>query len=183
MYAELHAISNFTFLRGASHPQELVEQAKELGYAALALTDECSMAGVVRAHTAALKAGLKFIVGSEFTLAGQLKIVALATSRLGYGRLCRLITRGRLAAKKGQYGLGWQDFSQGIDDCLILLMPDASLPMERLQWLAERFPERAWLGVELLKRGDDRVQLDRLRALGKQLDLPLVAAGDVHMHV
>src|SRR6056297_4113018 len=93
-YAELHCISNFTFLRGASHPAELVHQAAALGYAALALTDECSVAGVVRAWEAAREHGLKLIIGSEFRLDDGLRLVLLATDREGYGHLCRLITRG-----------------------------------------------------------------------------------------
>ena len=93
-YAELHALSAFSFLRGASLPQELVARARELGYAALALTDECSVAGVVRAHAAAKAAGLKLIIGAEFTLDDGLKCVVLAATRRGYGNLSRLITRG-----------------------------------------------------------------------------------------
>src|SRR5487761_828425 len=96
-YAELHCLTNFTFLRGASHPHELVGQAVELGYEALAVTDECSVAGVVRAHVAAKGRQLKLIIGSELRLTCGLKLVALATNRRGYGRLCRLITRGRRA--------------------------------------------------------------------------------------
>src|SRR5512142_3387586 len=102
-YAELHCLSNFTFLRGASHPHELIEQADALGYHALALTDECSVAGVVRAHMAAKCRPLQLIVGAEFRLSCGLKLVALAIDRLGYGQLCRLITRGRRAAVKGHY--------------------------------------------------------------------------------
>ena len=97
-YAELHALSNFSFLRGASHAAELIQRARELGYAALALTDECSMAGVVRAHMAAREAGLPLIIGAEFTLECGLKFVALAATRRGYGQICQLITRGRRAA-------------------------------------------------------------------------------------
>src|ERR1700758_5749628 len=102
-YAELHCLSNFTFLRGASHPHELVEQAAALGYRALALTDECSVAGVVRAHMAAKRRPLKLIIGAEFRLSCGLKFVALAIDRLGHGALWRLITRRRRAAVKGQY--------------------------------------------------------------------------------
>lgn len=105
-YAELHCISNFTFLRGASHPAELVERAAALGYAALAITDECSVAGVVRAHVAARKLGLKLIVGTELRLDDGLRLVLLAASRDGYGGICQLITRGRRAAPKGSYRLG-----------------------------------------------------------------------------
>src|SRR5215813_11836541 len=99
-YAELHCLSNFTFLRGASHPHELVERAEALGYTALALTDECSVAGVVRAHMATKNRRIKLIVGAEFRLTCGLKLAVLATSRRGYGRLCRLITRARRAAEK-----------------------------------------------------------------------------------
>src|SRR5512134_702697 len=104
-YAELHCVSNFTFLRGASHPEELVARAVELGYTALALTDECSLAGVVRAHIAARDAGLKLIIGSEFTLADGMRLVLLAPDRAAYGDLCELITCGRRGATKGSYRL------------------------------------------------------------------------------
>ena len=109
-YAELHCLTNFSFLRGASHPEELVARAVELGYAALAVTDECSVAGVVRAHVAAREHGLKLIVGSEFRLEDGLRCVLLATDRTGYGQLCRLITRARRAAEKGSYRLVRGDF-------------------------------------------------------------------------
>src|SRR5664279_105240 len=97
-YAELHCISNFTFLRGASHPEELVVQAHKQGCAALAITDECSLAGVVRAHVEAQKCGLPLIIGSEFRLEDGLRFVLLATDRESYGRLAALITVGRRAS-------------------------------------------------------------------------------------
>lgn len=97
-YAELHAVSNFTFLRGGSHPEELVRQAHALGYSALAITDECSLAGVVRAHTAARECGLKLIIGTELTLVDGTRLVLLATDREGYGGLSALITQGRRRA-------------------------------------------------------------------------------------
>src|SRR5512140_3186550 len=99
-YAELHCLSNFTFLRGASHAEELVERAHELGYAALAITDECSLAGIVRAHVAAKKYGLKLIVGSEIRFADGPSVVLLATDRTGYGNLSELISQGRRNAIK-----------------------------------------------------------------------------------
>src|SRR5215467_8556641 len=102
-YAELHCISNFTFLRGASHPEELVERAQELGYAALAITDECSLAGAVRAHVEAKKCGLRLLIGSEFTFDDGMRFVLLATDRASYGRLAALVTRGRRSAVKGSY--------------------------------------------------------------------------------
>src|SRR5450759_4988610 len=101
MYAELHALSNFTFLRGASQPEELVAQAKRLGYRALALTDECSLAGVVRAHVAAKRHELPLILGTELNCADELKLVALATDRASYGAMSRLISRARRAGAKG----------------------------------------------------------------------------------
>src|SRR5262245_35852915 len=98
-YAELHCLSNFSFLRGASHPAELVTAAADLGYAGLALTDECSLAGVVRAHTAAKRLKLDLVVGSEVSFEDGLKVVVLADDRRGYGALCRLITRARRSAE------------------------------------------------------------------------------------
>ena len=114
-YAELHCLSNFSFLRGASHPEELVERAVALGYEALAITDECSVAGAVRAHVAAKARGLRIIIGSEFRLVDGLRCVLLATDRQGYGQLCRLITRARRAAPKGQYRLEREDFAGEAD--------------------------------------------------------------------
>jgi len=182
MYAELHCISNFTFLRGASHPAELIERAKRLGYAALALTDECSVAGVVRAHTAAREAGLPLVVGSEFRLADGLRFVALAEDRGGYGALARLVTRGRRAAVKGQYRLTREDLEAGLPGCLALWLPGAEPVREEGAWLRERFEGRLWIAVELTVSGADRERLERLTALAGELSLPAVAAGDVHMH-
>jgi len=194
-YAELHCLTNFTFLRGASHPQELVERAAALGYAALAITDECSLAGVVRAHIAAKGAGLALIVGSELRLADGPKLVLLAQDRAGYGNLAELVTRGRRNAEKGSYRLTRADLDGGLADCLALLVPDAdpapshAAPvthhpsLEDARWLAARFPGRAWIAAELACGPDDRAALARLRMLARESGLPLVAAGDVHMHV
>jgi error-prone DNA polymerase len=185
-YAELHCLSNFTFLRGASHPHELVEQADALGYAALAITDECSVAGVVRAHMAAKNRRLKLIIGSEFRLECGLKLVALAIDRRGYGRLCRLITRGRRAADKGQYSLTRADL-EAVDlaQCYILWAPSGAAhpSSSELSWLTERFPGKVRIAVELLREGADRERLAALKQLGAQYTAPLLASGDVHMHV
>ncbi|MEO6565098.1 MAG: PHP domain-containing protein, partial [Casimicrobiaceae bacterium] len=123
-YAEVHCLSNFSFLRGASHPDELVERAHALGYAALALTDECSVSGVVRAHLAARDAGLPFIVGSEFTLADGMKLLLYATNRETYGDLAQLITRGRRNADKGTYALTREDVAQVAPTCLAVWVPE-----------------------------------------------------------
>ncbi len=181
-YAELHCLTNFTFLRGASHAEELVLRAHELGYAALAITDECSVAGVVRAYTAAKKHDFKIIVGSEFTLTCGLRFVALAIDRSGYGKLCRLITRGRRSAPKGDYALTRADVEELLQGCLILWLPNEP-DATHLQWLIERFPKQVWIAVELLLNGRDDLKLRDLVRLGEAHRVPLVAAGDVHMHV
>ncbi|MCC7257693.1 MAG: PHP domain-containing protein, partial [Gammaproteobacteria bacterium] len=183
-YAELHCLSNFSFLRGASHPAELVQRAHALGYAALALTDECSVSGVVRAHVAARECGLKLIVGAEFRLRDGLHLVLLARHREGYGALCELITRARRAAPKGSYRLERTDFTQGLDGCLAIWLPaGAGASAADAAWVRARFPDRAWLGVTLLAGGDDAAELARQLALAAATSLPAVAVGGVHMHV
>ena len=185
-YAELHCITNFTFLRGASHPQELVVQADMLGYTALAITDECSVAGVVRAHMTAKGRPLKLIIGSEFRLECGLRFVALAIDRHGYGRLCRLITRGRRSASKGEYSLTRADVEElGLEQCFILWLPSGTPDEEQASWLAKCFPRsraRVRIAVELLCEGTDRERLATLQNIGRKLQLRLVASGDVHMH-
>ena len=182
-YAELHCLSNFSFLRGASHPQELVEQAAALGYRALAITDECSVAGVVRAWQAAREYKLHLLIGSEFRLEDGLRLVLLATDRQGYGQLCRLITRGRRQAPKGQYRLTRNDLATALDHCLALWLAGTETPAEEGGWMSAQFPGRCWIAVELLADGEERQRQQRLQALGRKLNLPLVACGDVHMHV
>jgi error-prone DNA polymerase len=183
-YAELHCLSNFTFLRGASHPHELVEQADALGYRALALTDECSVAGVVRAHSALKQRPLKLIIGAEFRLVCGLRLVALAIDRCGYARLCRLITRARRAAEKGTYTLSRADLETlPPEQCFILWLPGAQPQEMELRWLAERCGPRLRIAVELLREGEDRARLTQLRTLGARYGVPLLASGDVHMHV
>ncbi|HKB59293.1 MAG TPA: error-prone DNA polymerase [Gallionellaceae bacterium] len=182
-YAELHCVSNFTFLRGASHPEELVARAHELGYAALAVTDECSLAGIVRAHVAAKACGIKLIVGSEFRVEEGLRVVLLATDRSGYGHLSALITRGRRNALKGSYRLALADILDGVPGCLALLLPEPMPTLAQAKQFAAAFAGRAWLAVELLRAANDAEQLATLRELSMASGLPLVAAGDVHMHV
>jgi error-prone DNA polymerase len=187
MYAELHASSNFSFLRGASHPQELVARARQLGYQALALTDECSFAGIVRAHVAAREHGLPLIIGTELRCIDSLRLVLLATDRASYGRLCRLVSRARRASEKGSYRLARTDLDGAIEGCVAIWLPHEGKAAEARDahdavWLRERFAGRLWIGVELLTAGHDRRRLERLLALGVQFSLPCVAAGDVHMH-
>jgi error-prone DNA polymerase len=180
-YAELHCLSNFSFLRGASHPEELVARAHALGYRALALTDECSLAGAVRAHQAAKACGLPLIFGTEI-LAEGLKLVALATDRRSYGALSALITVGRRRGRKGAYSLHRSDLeSLGGSNALVLWVPGDDLGAAG--WLAERFAGSAWIAAELHCGPRDRTRLNSLLEISKAFDIPLVAAGDVHMHV
>ena len=178
-YAELHCISNFTFLRGASHARELVVRATALGYRALAITDECSLAGIVRAHVAAKECGLKLIVGGEFVLDDGTRLVLLAPDRMAYGALSSLITTGRGKSKKGSYSLSREDVETQAGKGLLALL----LSVDGAVWLADHFPGNAWIAAELLCGPDDRAKLAALRRLSAASGLPLVAAGDVHMHV
>jgi len=181
-YAELHCVSNFTFLRGASHPEELVGRAQELGYAALALTDECSLAGVVRAHVEAKQQRLPLIIGSEFRLDDGLRLLLLATGRAGYGNLAALITRGRRSAVKGSYRLTRADLAAGVAGCVALWLPGRSPDGDEVRWLAARFPGALWIAAERLLDADDAARCEKLVAIATRTGLPLVAAGDVHMH-
>ena len=181
-YAELHCISNFSFLRGASHPEELVARAKEEGYAALAITDECSLAGVVRAHIEAKKCALKLVIGSEFRLDDGLRLVLLATDRESYGNLAALITRGRRSAVKGSYRLSRADLADGVAGCLALWLPGRIPDADEARWLKPRFREALWIAVERLLEADDAARCAELAEIASTTGLPLVAAGDVHMH-
>lgn len=182
-YAELHCISNFSFLRGASHPEELVDRAAEIGYAGIALTDECSMAGIVRAHARAKKHAIKLAVGSELRCDDGLEIVALAPSVEAYAALCELISRARRAAPKGAYRLGRDDLeSLRSSQCLLLWLPAADAEPAAAGWLAERFHDRLWIAVELLGNGRNRETYAQCRELAGRFGLPMVASGNVHMH-
>ncbi|WP_034607096.1 error-prone DNA polymerase [Chitinimonas koreensis] len=186
-YAELHCLSNFSFQRGASQAEELVERAQARGYRALAITDECSLAGIVRAHVAAKAAGLQLIVGAEFRLDDGLRLVLLAPDREAYGDLSALIATGRRQAGKGSYRLARADVAAAAARLLALWLPSAIAddPVDEAdgRWFARHFAGRAWLAVELFQDAGDRERLARLRALAALCGLPCVAAGDVHMHV
>jgi error-prone DNA polymerase len=164
-----------------------VQQAQTLGYAALALTDECSVAGVVRAHAAAKECKLPFIVGTELRFVEGLRCVLLATSRCGYGQLSRLITAARRAAAKGGYHLTLQDLERPLADCRLLWLPGTpgatEEPVEQARFLRERFEGRLWLAVELLGGGNDRQLVRERVAFANRHGLPSVATGDVHMHL
>ncbi|KQX99377.1 DNA polymerase [Rhodanobacter sp. Root480] len=182
-YAELHCLSDFSFGRGASKAGELFERAKACGYHALAITDECSLAGIVRAYQASTELDLKLIVGAEFQLEDGPKLVLLCENKQGYVELCRLITRGRRASEKGTYRLTRADMESGMPGTLALWMPGLQPDVAHGRWMRDIFGDRAWLAVELHRGPDDAARLRELQALGHTLGMPLVASGDVHMHV
>jgi len=217
-YAELHCFSNFSFLQGASHAEELAQRAAQLGYSALAITDECSLAGVVRAHVEAKKAKLPLVIGAYFALVNAdgtfaARIVVLAQSREGYGNLSELITLARTRTAKGEYRLYPSDFSapdaahthlKGLPECLVILVPalssslssslsstaaSASLSADEAHlhndacWLANTFPNRAWIGLTLHARPMDDIHRDIVERVAAHHRLAVTALGGATMHV
>ena len=187
-YAELHCLSDFSFGRGASSARELFERARQQGYRALAITDEGSLAGIVRALEASRETGVPLIVGSEVQLDADppdagLKLVLLVEDQSGYTTLCRLLTQGRRRSAKGEYRLTRDDIADGLPGLLVLWLPDARLSQGDGAWLRQRFEGRLWLAVELHRGHDDSGRLEGLLALADTLGIPAVASGDVHMHV
>ncbi|NVL45294.1 PHP domain-containing protein, partial [Pseudomonas syringae pv. actinidiae] len=142
-YAELHCLSNFSFQRGASSARELFDRALRHGYAALAITDECTLAGIVRAWQASKDTGLPLIVGSEMHLENGPKVVLLVENLTGYQALCTLITVARRRAKKGEYRLLREDFDHLPDGLLAIWLADiegdAQACLAQGNWLRERF--------------------------------------------
>ncbi|MBC7716623.1 MAG: error-prone DNA polymerase [Pseudorhodobacter sp.] len=201
-YAELHARSNFTFLTGASHPEELVARAARLGYSAIAITDECSLAGVVRAHGEAKRAQLHLIVGAEMRLTlpqsmtAHARLVLLAQTRRGYGNLSHWITVARRRAEKGHYLAHPGDVEgkvpnapmlTGLPDCLALLVPSPQQTFEEVfahaMWLKTWFQQRASIALELLHRAGDDELVDTVLRVAQFTGLRVVASGDVLMHL
>ena len=193
-YAELHCLSNFSFLRGASHPEELVTRAHELGYQALAITDECSLAGVVRAHVCAKSLGIKLIVGVEIQIIDGPHLVILANSKRAYAEISALVTRGRRRAEKGQYALYRSDVEQLIHTALIIWLPKRSIEITQNlnvlnardeaegKWIKKLAHRRCWLALEQFYLGNDGEHLQRVTRLSNHYGLSVVASGDVHMH-
>ncbi|MEE4143616.1 MAG: PHP domain-containing protein, partial [Halieaceae bacterium] len=183
-YAELHCLSCYSFLRGASHPFELVERAAALGYAALAVTDECSLSGIVKAHVAAKEHGIKLIVGSEFGLVEGIRLVALAPSRAAYSELSGLISMARRRSPKGEYRATLRDVIFHLKRCLLIWLPGDADEASRA-WglqLGRLCRGRVWLGVTHLLGNDEVARYLRLYELAQALDIPMVACGNVQMH-
>ncbi|NLC36423.1 MAG: error-prone DNA polymerase [Alcaligenaceae bacterium] len=194
-YAELDCISNFSFLTGASHPEELIQRAAGLGYQALALADECSLAGVVRAHQEARHHPLRFITASRFRLEEGLQVIALACNLNGYGNLSEIITLARRRSPKGEYRLSLADIAdppagfvhlRGLPDCLVIFKPEydplAAALDTRLQNLSRVFSQRLWIGATLHYGSADARHQATLQAAGERHGIPLVALGGVEMH-
>ncbi|MGE0675000.1 MAG: error-prone DNA polymerase [Methylibium sp.] len=194
-YAELRCVSTFSFLVGASQPEELVARAAQMGYRALALTDECSVAGIVRAHVEAKKHELHLLIGSQFAVEvpleaepGPFSLVVLACNLEGYGNLSEFITKLRRASEKGTYRLALEDIAADeLADCVVIASPVRGATPAQLvglaRWLLTHFTGRCWLGVELLRQLDDEMWLHKLREASELSAIPLVAVGDVYMHV
>ncbi|MFW5693157.1 MAG: DNA polymerase III subunit alpha, partial [Thermoguttaceae bacterium] len=194
-YAELHAKTNFSFLEGASHPEEMVRRAGELGYAALAVTDRNSLAGVVRAHGAAKEAGVKLLVGAEVTPDDAAPAVLLAMDRHGYGRLARLLTVGRRRAEKGECRLTMADVAEHAEGLIACVIGDPRRvggsrrgsdqvhPRGDVLTYRDAFPGRCYLLAELDRGPDDRGQLERFRQCAREAGVPLAAAGGARFHV
>jgi error-prone DNA polymerase len=183
-YAELQVTTNFSFLRGAAHPDELVVTAAALGHQAIAITDRNSLAGVVRAHHAAKEVGLRLVVGCRLDLRDGTSLLAFSEDRGSYGRLTRLLTLGKRRAPKGECHLDYADVVAHGDGQIVVVLPiDASDVAEFAIRVAADFRGRAYLAAHHLYRGDDMRRLARLAALGKAAGLPLVATNDVLYHV
>ena len=195
-YAELHCLSNFSFQRGASHPEELVARAHALGYAALAITDECSVAGVVRAHLEAKKCGLQLLPGALFSvplgeapdMGASFTLIALPHDLPAWGDLCEFITLARRSAPKGQYQVRWPDpVWARLQGCEILLGLPIAINLEAacaiITLARGLFGIHLWLTVTQLLHADDAVQLHRMQQLSQLTGVPLVATGEVLMHV
>ncbi len=185
-YAELHCISNFTFLKGASHPEELVLQAKKLGYSAIAITDECSVAGVVRAHSVAKEQGIKLIIGTEVLIENSIQLVLLAKNRLGYGQICELITKGRRSAPKGEYRITKENITTNLSETIGIWIPDTSLSISQqidtAIFLKQCFANAIWIGIERIASNHEARRLRQLSAISREVSIPCVATGGVYMH-
>ena len=194
LYSELHCLSNYSFLRGASHPEEYVKQAKRLGYQTIAITDECSFSGIVKAWVEAKKQNIKLIIGSEFKLRfvdankstskknKELKILLLAQNRQGYQDLSTHITRARRRSKKGEYLLKSSDLEGALSHCILIILLQAEEIKGELDALLKLKTNHVWLGVCLLQDGQDEAIKKQAADLSNVYDLPQVACGNVHMH-
>ncbi len=205
-YAELHCISNFSFLRGASHPQELVERASQLSYQAIAITDECSLAGVVKAHTqqkalASTNRPIKLIVGSEFSLPDRSKIIALAKDRGSYEELSAFISYCRRKSSKGSYQFNIKDLDYHLNNSLLIYSPrPVEQSFENKHYKNEKHREKlspaqqdalyshlkkhpnCWVAVNRTLHPNDEANYKNAYQIASLINQPMVACGNVYMH-
>ena len=191
-YAEIAVTSNFSFLRGASRPEELSKQACAHGYAAIGIADRNTLAGVVRAYAGfddpeLPKEKPKFLVGARLVFEdGTPDILAYPVDRKAYGNLCRLLTVGKLRAKKGDCTLYMSDLLEWQTGLLLAVMPPMRGALTKirdaLETVREAAPDRLWLAASMLHRGDDRRRLKRLKTLAQEMCVPLLAVNDVLYH-
>ncbi|MBX3500430.1 MAG: error-prone DNA polymerase [Alphaproteobacteria bacterium] len=189
-YAELQVTSNYSFLRGGSHPHELVGQAADLGLAAIGITDRCTLAGVVQAHVAARKVNnlggsIKLLIGSRIDTRDGLSLLLYPTDLPAYSRLTRLLTLGNSRAPKGQCHLLRDDLAQYAEGLIAIALPprdvdDPGFP-HRLRFLSDTY-RRCYLAASVSARGDDAQRLAAIEMLARQHRTPMVATNDVHYH-
>jgi len=184
-YAELQITSNFSFLRGGSHPYELIGQAAALGMEGVAIADRNTLAGVVRAHVAAKEYNIRLAVGARLDVTDAPGVLCLSRNRAGYARLSRLITKGRRAAPKGECRLTRADVCEAAEDNLFIAVPpvvlDEAYEAELKLW-RDGLQAPLYLAATHYYRGDDAKRLERLDALAVRMRTPMVATGDVHYH-
>ena len=183
-YTELQACSNYSFLRGASHIEELMFQAKALGYDALAITDQNSLAGIARAHARATEVGIRLVAGCRLELTHGLPVLAYSLDRAGYARLCRLVTLGKGRGGKGTFDISWADLAAAGEGLLLILLPDlANEDLERdLRRLGTTFPGRCYVALTLRRRPGDALRLHELGDMAQRARVPTVVTGDVLYH-
>ncbi len=184
MYTELQTTSNYSFLRGASHVEELLAQAKLFGYEAIAITDRNSLAGIARAHQRADEAGMRLIIGCRVDLQCGTSVLVYPTDRAAYARLCRLLSIGKGRAGKGACRLEWSDLAAHGEGLIAILLSDTADESLRanLLRLATAFGERAYLALTLQRRPGDALRLHELAQAAQQAGVPTVATNDVLYH-
>ena len=185
-YTALHCVSNFTFLKGASHPQELVEKAYALDYRALAITDECSLAGIVKAHTKARELGIQLIIGSYFILSNKIKIIVLVPNKAAYQELSGFITLCRRRMPKGEYEAHMKDLRFRLQQCLIIWQVSHEILEEEAITLASElskaFKKRLWIGISHLLQGSEQANFLHWKKLSNSFQIPMIASPEILMH-
>jgi error-prone DNA polymerase len=185
-YAQLNTTTNFTFLTGASHPHEYIYRAAELGYEAIAITDECSLAGIVKAFVAAEELQLKLIIGSRFLLSNGMQLIAIAPTRIAYAELSGFISLARRRAAKGAYEAHFEDLRFRLQSCFIIWIGQTSSgvlePDVIIDQLYKAFKHRLWIGINHQLKGGEQHDFQSWLALSRKKNIPLVACGEALMH-